>query len=107
MAERQHQASSIGRIPLLFMAKAKWFQYQAQNGHSYWVKWLPKSPINRAAICDRCKRKVARAEPRLCIDNDEGPERKRGKGKHHQYICADCGKDVPNNPNDNQQQGLW
>ena len=89
------------------MAKAKWFRYEAQNGHSYWVRWLPKSPINRASFCDRCKRRVERHEPRLCIDSDEGPTRKRGKGKRHEYICSSCGKDVPNNPNDNEQQGLW
>ena len=93
MAERQHQASSIGRIPLLFMAKAKWFQYQSQNGHSYWVKWLPKSPTNRVSTCDQCLAKVQPDEKRLRVDNGRGAERKRGKGKRHSYVCRRCAYD--------------
>ena len=79
---------------------ADWFMHKG-----FWVKWLSKSPANRASRCDGCKRTVLRHEPRLMVDNDKGPERKRGKGKNHQYICTGCAEGVPAHPEN--QMGLF
>jgi len=72
------------------MKAGPWFMHK---GH--WVRWLEQSPAKRASACDHCMRRVLQHEPRLQVDNDKGPERKRGKGKKHTYLCSTCGKDVP------------
>jgi len=72
------------------MKAGRWFRHG-----EHWVRWLEQSPADRASACDHCHRRVMKDEPRLQVDNDRGPERKRGKGKRHTYLCGKCAKDVP------------
>ncbi len=72
-----------------------WFWYVPAFQKPVRVQWLDKSPVNKRAWCDRCRRPVGVKEKRLRIDNDRGRSRKRGKGKNHEYICTDCARNVP------------
>ena len=87
--------------------KNDWFIYQG-----VYVKWYPKSPINRAAFCEafNCKgtsRRVERDAPRLCVDSGRGATRVRGKGKKNQWVCQACARDVPNKPGNEDQGELF
>ena len=83
--------------------KRGWSQWQG-----VWVRWHPKSPVNRAARCEARQhvgdRVVLPDEPRLEVDNDKGRVRVAGKGKRNQWVCQVCAVDVPYKPNDNQEQ---
>ena len=87
---------------------SSWFQYDSQRG-TVWVRWLPCSPAGRVSACDRCHRRVLPSEHRLQVDDDRGPERVRGKGKKHSYLCTDCGANVPQPtfPEDVDQRQLF
>lgn len=68
---------------------AKWNSWFKVSGID--MRWLPRSPANRMARCDRVfNHLVEPDEPRLQVDSDEGPIRKRGKGKRHEYLCQRC-----------------
>ena len=71
------------------------FEYTNDKGVTYTVTWLERSPINRGASCDRCGDWVRADERRLRVDNKEGPNRKAGHGKRHQYMCVKCARNVP------------
>jgi len=72
------------------------------------MRWSEKSPVNKVARCDRTWSHIVQADsPRLQVDNGQGPERKRGHGKLHQYLCVACalamyGQRPPSPMDDNQ-----
>lgn len=64
----------------------EWFRI-----HQTDMRWLANSPVNRTARCDRAwQHIVGPDEPRLQVDTGKGPNRKRGHGKRHEYLCAGC-----------------
>lgn len=79
-----------------------WQWYRKWDGVVVRVEWLPKSPINRASNCDRCKRRVLKGERRLRVDDGKGPVRKRGRKKNNTYLCTDCARNVPDQTRDQQ-----
>lgn len=63
-----------------------WFRHKKTD-----MRWLAKSPANRVSRCDRRYTHVVQPhEARLMVDTDEGPVRKKGKGKRHEYLCMAC-----------------
>lgn len=64
-----------------------WFKYDGVN-----MQWLNSSPNNSESECDRCGRTVGRSARRLRVDDNKGPQRKRGKSRRHTYLCESCGK---------------
>ena len=59
------------------------------------LRWLPKSPPDSAARCDRKWNHIVPAgAPRLQADTQTGPLRRRGKGKRHEYLCVQCAYEV-------------
>jgi len=63
-----------------------WFRVEGLD-----MRWLPKSPVDKVARCDRDRMHVVGPDtPRLQVDNGEGPKRKRGHGKQHEYLCQAC-----------------
>ena len=68
----------------------KWFRAKGTD-----LRWLEKSPVGRAARCDRrWSHVVPPGAPRLQADTQAGPLRKRGKGKRHEYLCVECAFEV-------------
>ena len=58
------------------------------------MKWLCCSPAGVASRCDnRYSHVVPANAPRLMVDSDVGPIRKRGKGKRHEYLCVACARE--------------
>lgn len=83
--------------------KRGWTQWQG-----VWVRWHPKSPVDRSARCESRThigdRIVLPDEPRLEVDNEMGRKRVSGKGKRNQWVCQVCAVDVPRKPNDDQER---
>lgn len=83
--------------------KRGWTSYQG-----VWVRWHPKSPVNRKAQCEsrhhEGDKTVEPDEPRLEVDNNKGKVRARGKGKRNQWVCQVCASAVPHKPDDSQER---
>lgn len=63
-----------------------WFRAEGMD-----MRWMSKSPIGKVARCDNNRMHVVGPDsPRLQVDNGMGPDRKRGHGKRHEYLCQDC-----------------
>ena len=67
----------------------KWDRWFKLNGLD--MKWIARSSVNRVARCDKAFQHVVQAaEPRLVVDNGEGPVRAKGHGKKNEYLCMSC-----------------
>ena len=73
----------------------KWFKVGELS-----MQWLPNSPRKKDSRCDDCGAVVPANASRLRIDNGAGPERKRGKGKRHSYVCRRCSFDYTGEASD-------
>jgi hypothetical protein len=64
----------------------EWFDHQGTQ-----MRWISGSSGTTPQRCDRVWNHIVQPdEPRLCVDNGDGPPRKRGHGKQHEYICRHC-----------------
>lgn len=87
------------------MNYGQWFRIDGLD-----ARWLERSPANKPARCDRrWNHKVEAQEPRLQLNDGQGPQRARAKGNQPSYLCMSCAADElglrpPTNPN---QGELW
>ena len=57
-------------------------------------KWLPKSPVNKRARCDRDWNHIVQADmPRLQVYDMRGPDRVKGNKSKSSYLCTWCAYD--------------
>ena len=85
------------------MTWGEWFRGKGTD-----MKWLAESPTGVVSRCDRHWGHVVSAtSPRLMVDSSQGPLRKRGRGKRHEYVCVACALQyfgVKPPPLDNQER---